>query len=73
MVVTVDAVVYCEATDPVKLEQNVADLCVAAVKLAQADKVFLPLEVSGILGSIGGVAELFEEKGKTPPAPPDGS
>ncbi|MEA5074951.1 MAG: SPFH domain-containing protein [Coriobacteriia bacterium] len=28
-----------------------------------ANKVFLPMEVSGILGSIGGVAELFKEKG----------
>jgi regulator of protease activity HflC (stomatin/prohibitin superfamily) len=29
----------------------------------KANKVFLPLEVSGILGSIGGIAELFKEKG----------
>lgn len=28
-----------------------------------ANKVFLPMEVSGILGSIGGVAELFKDKG----------
>ncbi len=27
-----------------------------------ANKVFLPMEVSGILGSIGGVAELFKDK-----------
>ncbi len=27
-----------------------------------ANKVFLPMEVSGILGSIGGIAELFKEK-----------
>lgn len=30
-----------------------------------ANKVFLPMEVSGILGSIGGVAELFKDKGET--------
>ncbi|MBN2841291.1 MAG: SPFH/Band 7/PHB domain protein, partial [Coriobacteriia bacterium] len=27
-----------------------------------ANKVFLPMEVSGILGSIGGIGELFKEK-----------
>jgi regulator of protease activity HflC (stomatin/prohibitin superfamily) len=29
----------------------------------QATKVFLPLEASGVLGSIGGIGELFKEKG----------
>lgn len=28
----------------------------------QATKIFLPLEASGVLGSIGGIAELFKEK-----------
>jgi len=28
----------------------------------QATKIFLPLETSGVLGSIAGVAELFKEK-----------
>jgi len=27
-----------------------------------ANKVFLPMEVSGILGSIAGIGELFKEK-----------
>ncbi len=35
--VTVDAVVYYEATDPVKLKYNVADFTTAAVKLAQTN------------------------------------
>jgi len=35
--VTVDAVVYYEATDPVKLKYNVANFTVAAVKLAQTN------------------------------------
>ena len=30
----------------------------------KATKIFLPLETSGVLGSIGGVAELFKEKEK---------
>jgi len=38
----------------------------------QANKVFLPMEVSGILGSIAGIAELFKDRntaaGDTPPA-----
>jgi len=29
----------------------------------QSTKIFLPLEVSGVLGSIGGIGELFKEKG----------
>ncbi len=37
VVVTVDAVVYYEATDPVKLKYNVANFTVAAVKLAQTN------------------------------------
>jgi regulator of protease activity HflC (stomatin/prohibitin superfamily) len=36
----------------------------------QANKVFLPLEVSGILGSIGGIAELFKDKAEKPAAAP---
>ena len=35
--VTVDAVVYYEATDPVKLKYNVANFTIAAVKLAQTN------------------------------------
>jgi regulator of protease activity HflC (stomatin/prohibitin superfamily) len=35
--VTVDAVVYYEATDPVKLKYNVANFTLAAVKLAQTN------------------------------------
>lgn len=34
----------------------------------QATKIFLPLETAGILGSIGGVAELFKDKQKDSPA-----
>jgi len=37
VVVTVDAVVYYEATDPVKLVYNVANFYVAATKLAQTN------------------------------------
>lgn len=37
VVVTVDAVVYYEATDPVKLKYNVANFTLAAVKLAQTN------------------------------------
>ncbi|MDY0087085.1 MAG: SPFH domain-containing protein [Coriobacteriia bacterium] len=37
VVVTVDAVVYYEATDPVKLIYNVADFYIAATKLAQTN------------------------------------
>lgn len=37
VVVTVDAVVYYEATDPVKLVYNVADFYTAATKLAQTN------------------------------------
>jgi len=32
----------------------------------QANKVFLPMEVSGILGSIGGIAELFKDDNGAP-------
>ena len=35
--VTVDAVVYSEATDPVKLKYNVANFTLAAIKLAQTN------------------------------------
>jgi regulator of protease activity HflC (stomatin/prohibitin superfamily) len=42
------AIKYLEAL------QNIAD--------GKATKVFLPLEVSGVLGSIGGIAELLREK-----------
>ena len=37
VVVTVDAVVYYEATDPFKLKYNVANFTIAAVKLAQTN------------------------------------
>ena len=37
VVVTVDAVVYYQATDPVKLKYNVANFIVAATKLAQTN------------------------------------
>jgi len=33
-----------------------------AIAMGPANKVFLPMEVSGIMGSIGGIAELFKEK-----------
>ena len=33
-----------------------------AIAEGPANKVFLPMEVSGIMGSIGGIAELFKEK-----------
>lgn len=36
----------------------------------QATKIFLPLETSGILGSISGIAELFREKSGDQGAPP---
>ena len=35
-----------------------------AIANGPANKVFLPMEVSGIMGSIGGIAELFKEKGE---------
>ncbi len=37
VVVTVDAIIYYEATDPVKLTYNVADFYLAATKLAQTN------------------------------------
>ena len=37
VVVTVDAIIYYEATDPVKLTYNVADFYAAATKLAQTN------------------------------------
>ncbi len=36
-----------------------------AIAEGEANKVFLPMEVSGILGSIGGVAELFKDRQPT--------
>ena len=43
----------------------------ALTKIAdgRASKVFLPMEVSSILGSIGGISELFKDKGTTPKKP----
>jgi regulator of protease activity HflC (stomatin/prohibitin superfamily) len=35
-----------------------------AIANGAANKVFLPMEVSGIMGSIGGIAELFKDKEK---------
>ncbi len=53
------AIKYLEAL------QNIAD--------GQATKIYLPMEVSGILGSIGGIAELFDNDNgrrvETPPPP----
>ncbi|MBU4535714.1 MAG: SPFH/Band 7/PHB domain protein [Euryarchaeota archaeon] len=46
------AVKYLEAL------QKVAD--------GQATKIFLPLETSGVLGSIAGIGELFQDKDSTP-------
>jgi regulator of protease activity HflC (stomatin/prohibitin superfamily) len=37
-----------------------------AIADGEANKVFLPMEVSGIMGSLGGIAELFKEKGELP-------
>ena len=38
----------------------------------RATKIFLPADMSGVMGSIGGIAELFngKEDGVPPPAPP---
>jgi len=41
----------------------------ARVADGKASKIFLPLEVSGILGSIGGIAELFGGEKEPPPHP----
>jgi len=43
-----------------------------AISDGHANKVFLPMEVTGILGSLGGIAELFkDDRGHaTTPAPP---
>jgi regulator of protease activity HflC (stomatin/prohibitin superfamily) len=48
-----------------------------AIAMGPANKVFLPMEVSAIMSSIGGIAELFNDKelkpaegGTTPPSPP---
>jgi regulator of protease activity HflC (stomatin/prohibitin superfamily) len=40
----------------------------AEVANGQATKVFLPLETSGVLGSIAGIGELLKEKVSPPPA-----
>ncbi len=45
MVVTVDAVVYYQAIDPVKLEYNVQNFVLAATKLAQTNLLALMREV----------------------------
>src|SRR3989339_1122569 len=37
-----------------------------------ATKIFLPLESSGVLGSIAGIAEVFKDKNKPAPAPKNG-
>jgi regulator of protease activity HflC (stomatin/prohibitin superfamily) len=37
-----------------------------AVAQGQATKIFLPMETSGILGSIAGIGELFKEKAEKP-------
>jgi len=53
VVVTVDAIVYFEATDPVKLVYNVADFYQAATKLAQTNlrNVIGEMELDGALTS----------------------
>ncbi len=53
VVVTVDAVVYYEATDPVKLIYNVANFIVAATKLAQTNlrNIVGDLDLDGALTS----------------------
>lgn len=53
VVVTVDAIVYFEATDPVKLVYNVADFYSAATKLAQTNlrNVIGEMELDGALTS----------------------
>lgn len=53
VVVTVDAIVYFEATDPVKLVYNVADFYQAATKLAQTNlrNVVGEMELDGALTS----------------------
>jgi len=43
----------------------------ADIANGQATKVFLPLETSGILGSIAGIGELLKEKLPSTPAGPD--
>jgi regulator of protease activity HflC (stomatin/prohibitin superfamily) len=37
-----------------------------AIAEGPANKVFLPLEVTGVMGSIAGIAELFKDKGAAP-------
>jgi len=39
----------------------------------QATKIFLPLETAGVLGSIGGISELFKEKSSTSGEKPQAS
>ncbi len=53
VVVTVDAVVYYQATDPVKLKYNVANFIVAATKLAQTNlrNVIGDMDLDGALTS----------------------
>ncbi|MDH3729680.1 MAG: SPFH/Band 7/PHB domain protein [Acidimicrobiia bacterium] len=53
VVVTVDAVVYYQATDPVKLKYNVASFIVAATKLAQTNlrNIIGDLQLDGALTS----------------------
>ena len=53
VVVTVDAIVFYEATDPVKLIYNIADFFIAATKLAQTNlrNVIGEMELDGALTS----------------------
>jgi len=53
VVVTVDAVVYYQATDPVKLKYNVANFILAATKLAQTNlrNIIGDLQLDGALTS----------------------
>ncbi len=41
-----------------------------AIADGPANKVFLPMEVSGVMGSIGGIAELFKDPARTKTAEP---
>ena len=64
-----DNINYAEKIENFKLlvENNSEDIAVKYLesleKIAdgRATKVFLPLESSGILGSVSGIAELFKE------------
>src|SRR3990170_3410542 len=66
VVVTVDAVVYYQATDPVKLKYNVANFILAATKLAQTNL----RKIGGGSGMCVGRAGRWGTTKTTPPPPP---